>query len=135
MIPSFDARIARATELMQTHPAASDVLCFYRELARFQKPLYNDLESTKTTDFGPLICHFPALLALVRRAGPGSLADFGAEHLQDAAALRESLTACWEGKPAPSEPARFYARVLLQPYAEHLASRGQIDFDTTPPTC
>ncbi len=35
---SFDARIRRADQLAKTHPAARDLLTFYRELAVFQKP-------------------------------------------------------------------------------------------------
>jgi len=139
MKASLDDRIARAAELAKTHPAASDLLTFYGQLALFQKPVHEELRSKNETGIHALIRHFPALLELVKRAGPEPLAGFGVEHLQSSDAQQELLLACWEN-PAEngsvcSEAGRFYARVLLQPYAEHLASRGQIDLETTAATC
>lgn len=128
MKASLDDRIARAAELVKTHPAASDLLNFYRQLAIFQKPIYEGLLLQDETSVPALLRHFPALLALVQRAGPRPLAGYGAEHLIEDAAQRELLIACWEdpagNDPACTEAGRFYARVLLQPYAEQLASRG-----------
>jgi FdhE protein len=134
MKASFDDRIARATELAKTHPAASELLSFYRELALFQKPVYEELRSSGETDMRALLRHFPALVNLVRRTGPATLADFGAEHLSSLDAQLELLLACWEGG-TDDDAARFYARVLLQPYAEHLALRGKIDLKETTATC
>jgi len=134
MKASFDDRIARATELAQTHPAAGELLSFYRELALFQKPVYEKLQSSGETDIRGLLRYFPALLQLVRRTGPETLADFGAEHLSSPDAQWELLLACWEGESA-DDAGRFYARVLLQPYAEHLALRGKIDLEETTAIC
>jgi FdhE protein len=141
MKASLDDRIARATELAATHPAARDLLSFYIELATFQKPVHEELRSKDETDIRALLRHFPALLELVRRAGPKPLAAFGAERLQSADARQELLLACWEDHDpventlAFNEAGRFYARALLQPYAEHLASRGTMDLETTAATC
>jgi FdhE protein len=144
MKASWDDRISRAAELAKTYPAASDLLRFYGELAKFQRPIYEELRSSGQTDIGALVPHFPALRNLVKRAGPEALAEFGAEHLQSADEQRELLLACWEGQPghdpaenrsASNAAGRFYARVLLQPYAEHLASRGTIDLETTAAAC
>jgi FdhE protein len=118
---SLDDRIARASELAKTHPAAGDLLSFYRQLALFQK-------SVNAADMQALVSYFPALLALVRREGPQPLADFGGEHLQTPEAQLELLLAVWEHH-ASDEAGRFFARVLLQPYAEHLASRGPVLID------
>jgi FdhE protein len=134
MKASLDDRIARATELLNIHPAARELLTFYRELALFQKPVFGELRSSGQTDMGVLLRYFPALLNLVRRAGPAPLADFGAERLEEPDAQRELLLAEWEGR-VDDEAGRFYARVLLQPYAEHLALRGQIDLEHTAATC
>jgi FdhE protein len=134
MKASLDDRIARASELAKTYPSAAELLKFYRELAEFQKPIYEQLRLSAETDPNVLLRHFPALLKLVRRAGPQPLADFGAEHLPSPEAQRELLLAVWEGEPW-EEAGRFYARVLLQPYAEHLALRGKIDLDQTTATC
>jgi FdhE protein len=126
MRASFDQRIARAAELAVTHPAAAELLNFYRELALFQKPIFEELGSSGQTDVLALLVYFPALLKLVKRTGPQSLADFDAEPDTH----RELLLAEWEGQPC-DEVGRFYARVLLQPYAEHLALRGRIDMEQT----
>jgi len=135
MRASLDDRIARAAELVTTHPAAAGLLSFYRELALFQKPVYEELRSKDETGIHTLFPHFPALLKLVHHAGPEQLARFGVEHLQSAEAQQELLVECWEdpaGNDLPrTEAGRFYARVLLQPYAEHLASRGRVDVNTT----
>jgi FdhE protein len=139
MKASLDDRIARAAELIKTHPDAADLLGFYRELALFQKPVYEELRSKDEAGTHALLRHFPALLKLVQRAGPEPLAVFGAEHLRSSEAQQELLHACWEDPAGNnsecSEAGRFYARVLLQPYAEHLASRGRIDAQATETIC
>lgn len=139
MKASLDARIARADELSKTHPGASELLAFYRQLAIFQKLVAADVERRSLTDNRALLPHFPALLNLVERIGPEPLAAFGSEHLQNTAAQEELLAGYWEQGPANdlTGPAagRFYARVLLQPYAEYLASRGDVQTDRAEPTC
>ena len=126
---SYEARIARAAELANIQPAARELLNFYGELARLQQTVFDALQSSGCTDLDALLPHFPLLLQILRRSGTKLLADFGAERLQSKDDLRQLLIACWEGD-APGEPERFYARVLLQPYAEHLASRGQADWQS-----
>src|SRR5579872_985813 len=132
MRASLDARIARATELAQIFPAARDLLIFYRELARLQKPIFEQLRDR--TDLGVLVPHFPALLELVRRSGPEPLAEFGSKQLGSPEAQENLLRAGWE-RAVDSEAPRFYARVLLQPYAESLASRGVVDIHTAASVC
>jgi FdhE protein len=130
----FDRRIARAQELTATYPESADLLGFYRELSIFQKPIFGELRST---DVGRLAAYFPALIELVERAGPDPLAHFARECLRDAAAREELLTGYWEA-PAKCTAApenQFFARVLLQPFAEYLAGRGQLDLEGMPSTC
>jgi len=140
MRASLDDRIARADELAKTNPSSSELLRFYRELALFQKPIYEKLRSTGQTDLRLLLGHFPLLLNLVQRIGPEPLAGFGAAHLTSIDSQWELLRAAWED-PAVEDPDQewnarlFYARVLLQPYAEHLALLGKIDLDQTAATC
>jgi FdhE protein len=125
-VTSFDARSARAAELAAKYPAARELLNFYRELAIFQKSVFAELRSTEVRD---LARHFPALAALVRRSGPKQLAGSG-----DRPLTADTLARCWEGR-AEDPVEQFYARVLLQPFAESLATRGQIDTQTAQPTC
>jgi FdhE protein len=131
---SHEARIARAAQLAQKYSAARELLTFYGRLARIQKTVLDDLRSSDRAELSSLLMYFPALLELVQRFGTKLLAEFASEQLQTERSREQLLTACWEGE-APGEPARFYARALLQPYAEHLASRGQIEFEAVSPQC
>jgi FdhE protein len=139
MKASLDARIARAADLAQTYPSAASLLSFYRELALFQKSVSHDVQSNAVTDTRALTRHFPALLELMSRIGAQPIAEFGREHLEDSTAQEELLLGYWESGPVNgltgAEAGRFFARVLLQPFAEYLASRGDIARDKAESTC
>jgi FdhE protein len=129
MKSSLDDRIARATELAKIYPGASHLLSFYADLAHFQKQVFDDVRSRGETDLRALVSHFPALTELVRRSGPEPLAESSSKLTE------ELLAEHWQGAVEYDPAGRFFARVLLQPYAEYLASRGDIHVDTTPSTC
>jgi FdhE protein len=139
MKASLDNRIHRATDLAQTYPSASSILSFYRDLANFQKLVFEDVQSNAITDARALTRHFAPLLDLMSRIGAQPIAEFGREHLESPAAQEELLLGYWERRPVNgltgAEAGRFFARVLLQPYAEYLASRGDIALDKAEPTC
>ena len=132
---SHEARIARAGKLLAAHPNAAPLLKFYAELAGFQQPVFSELRSKSETDLRALLCYFPALVKLVSRSGTELLANFAAEHLRSADHQMELLSATWEGGEVLDPAARFYARVMLQPYAEYLASRGDVHASEAGPTC
>jgi FdhE protein len=127
---SFDARIHRADQLAKSHPASRDLLTFYRELAVFQKPIFEKLTASRETEVRALAAYFPPLVELVARSGPAELADRGKQRLPNNAAGEDLLRSAWEEGAAHTLAAdpigRFFARVLLQPYAEYLASRGDV---------
>jgi len=129
MKSSLDDRIARATELAKVYPGASSLLNFYRDLAHFQKQVFDDVRSRGETDLRALVRHFPALTELVRRSGPETLANSSSKLTE------ELLAEHWQGAVEYDPAGRFFARVLLQPYAEYLASRGDTHVDNTPDTC
>jgi FdhE protein len=129
MKSSLDDRIARATELAKVYPGASSLLNFYRDLAHFQKQVFDDVRSRGETDLRALVSYFPALTELVRRSGPETLADSSSKLTE------ELLAEHWHGAVEYDPAGRFFARVLLQPYAEYLASRGDTRVDNTPDTC
>jgi FdhE protein len=129
MKSTLDDRIARATELAKVYPGASSLLNFYRDLAHFQKQVFDDVRSRGATDLRALVSHFPALTELVRRSGPETLADSSTKLTE------ELLAEHWQGAVEYDPAGRFFARVLLQPYAEYLASRGDTRVDNTPDTC
>src|SRR5580704_14797892 len=121
---THQARIARADRLAGSHPNAAPLLKFYAELARFQQPVFSELQLKSQTDLRALLCHFPALIKLVSRTGTELLAKFAADNLLSADAQMELLSSTWEGREVLDPAARFFGRVLVQPYAEYLASRG-----------
>ncbi len=130
MKATFDRRIARALELSLRYPAAAELLSFYRELALFQKPIFAELQSKGETDMRALQHHFPALIQLVQRIAPRPL-----KVDPDSDAQTKLLVSTWEGHGVNDADSRFYARVLLQPYAEYLASRGDVQVHAVGPTC
>jgi FdhE protein len=132
---TYDARIARAAHLAAKHPSAAPLLNFYAEIVRFQKPVFAEFRSKSGTDLRALVCHFPALIKLVSRSGTELLANFAANNLRSTDTQLELLSAVWEGREALDPAARFYARVLLQPFAEYLASRGDVQVGGAGPTC
>jgi FdhE protein len=113
----------RAHVLEREYPAAAEFLRFYREIARFQKQLAQTLPpvtaSTPVFSLDPdkipdlMGSHADALLELLTHVAPLELA-------QTATVLARMSN--WDaGDPA----VRFVTRVLVQPYAEHMA-RGTI---------
>lgn len=132
---THDARIARAATLAREHPSAASLLDFYAELARFQAPIFREFQVKKETDVRSLLCHFPRLIALIARSGTELLADFATGSLRTQEAQLNLLSTMWEGTEVAEPAARFYARVLLQPFAEYLASRGDIQASGAGPTC
>ena len=136
---SFDQRIARAIELSNTFPSASSILSFYREIAGFQKSVSASVEAEGSTEVRALVRHFPALLGLVQRIGPVPAAEYGRANLRDRDAQEGLLAGYWEQEAISGilgdDAARFYARILLQPFGEYLASRGDIQTDRAEPVC
>ncbi|MGP0071138.1 MAG: formate dehydrogenase accessory protein FdhE [Bryobacteraceae bacterium] len=132
---THDTRIARADHLARQHPSAAPLLHFYAELARFQEPIFSEFRSKGETDPRALVDYFPELLKLVCRSGTELLVNFAEKRLQTNEARLDLLLAAWEGREVLDPPARFYARVLLQPFAEYLASRGNVSATGAGPTC
>jgi FdhE protein len=132
---TINQKIARATELAATGGAASGILAFYSGLLRFQKPIFNAFQSKGITDARALVPHFRPLIDLVNRAGPEPLARFASAHLQTEADRESLLLSYWEGGDPVASEAVFFARVLLQPFAESLATRGRIEAQSGSATC
>jgi len=131
---SWDTRIARAQELAQNHPAAAEILHFYSGIARLQKTVYDDLKAApKNLDKSLLDPHFAALLSLVMRTAPRSLADAAEQLARAGNTFQQLMVNHWEA--AADETYLFFARALLQPYTELLASRSDISLGDTPSTC
>jgi len=125
MTSVWDRRIARASELAKSLVAATDLLDLYGKLATFQKSIFEDLRATHETDPMAVAQYFPRWLVLVERCGPPVAAKYARDHLRNEAERESLLLAHWSHLSL-DDGARFLARVLLQPFAEALAARGNV---------
>jgi len=143
----WDKRIRRAVELAKRYPSAAEVLAFYRHILEFQKTLCADVAVLsppairsprafrERLNLDIALQQLPALLSLVQRTGPSKLAKEAAEI--GAGQLHPSSSPCYASSEQQREmlgnylsstngdepqPNHFFARVLLQPQAEHLAA-------------
>ena len=132
---SYERRIARALNLTGGFPESGALLAFYQRVAQFQRAIFDQFNTSGETDIGSLLTYYPALLQVVNRYGPPVLAAHAKEHLSTAIAQEAGLRDLWRGERLEAEPAKFFARALVQPFAEYLASRAKTDTDTTGSSC
>lgn len=144
MKPSkWDRRIARAEELATTHPFASEVLSFYKNLAGLQRAVYLDVEQAHGGNHGNstaslLGCQLDVdlLMPKFRQFLSNLEADRSQPIAQSAKDLNSERTArcpdvlvsVWEKasdfQPALANPESLLAWLFLQPYAESLADHN-----------
>lgn len=136
MKPSpWERRIARAQELAQTHPAAAGILNFYLGIVRLQRDVYGDLQaSSRNPDKSLLAPHFAPLLSLVKRTAPPPLAGAAEDLARREVTFQQLVDTYWDTETI-DETHTFFARVLLQPYTELLASRSDIALAGATATC
>ena len=127
----WDKRIQRAADLAERFPHAAAVLGFYGDVLTFQRAIYLDVSSRAAQsaamegtfrdrlDLSDALRYLPALLSLAQEKGTAKLAE-DAKGIQAASGeqQREMLQEFLAAAPA-AQP--FFARTLLQPYAEWLA--------------
>src|SRR5580658_2147990 len=116
MKSAWDRRTARAQELAARFPESANLLDFYRRILVFQKSIFEDVASTPETDVRAVLRSLPSLTDLVRAHGPSKLAAFNVEP--------DNILRSWDGGPNIGSEMLFFARALLQPYAEWLTTRG-----------
>ena len=127
----WDKRIQRAADLAERFPHAAEVLGFYGEVLGFQRGIYLDLSSRavesaaqKVTfrerlDSSDALRYLPAVLSLAEVKGTAKLAeDATVIRAASGEQQREMLQKFLADGPT-AQP--FFARALLQPYAEWLA--------------
>lgn len=128
----YERRVARARDLAVQFPPSANVLDFYGRIALFQKSVFEGLAAKADTDVRTVLPHLPVLVDLVKAYGPARLAEYAD------ASLGNWIVAFWDAgaKTAAleSEPL-FFARSLLQPYAEWLATRGAPPQETQEAAC
>jgi FdhE protein len=135
----FEARIRRADQLAQKHEPARELLSFYRQLVCLQARIFDDVRRRGETDVRAIPAYFPELIDVVERAGPNGLAQRGKERIPDRLAGEQLILMSWEGGQPQffdADPiGQFFSRVLLQPYAEYLASRGDMHVEPESRAC
>jgi len=140
--PSFDHRIARASELVAAYPASAQVLNFYIAIARYQKALYGFIQQAQKSsghrpsaiDYRPfadsldtalLLPRFAGFLNVVKDNAPRPLASIAEQRVADSAGCETLLRNFWQRSESENLPDAdaFFARAFLQPYAEFVAER------------
>ena len=142
---TWEQRIERAKELAETYPFASQILSFYSEIAAFQQSLGARLRSPgeggahteylafrDCLDLAPLLPGVSSLLSLVARVAPAPLAQVAEELKREEEDYWEYLLSTYwksEGRVVEGAPEThlFFARALLQPCAENLASMREVE--------
>jgi FdhE protein len=128
MRESWDKRIQRATALAATDAAARPLLTFYSGLLGLQKEIATCLTARTRrptgmfeSDRALLRPALPGFLDAIVRTAPQALAREAQTLLDGPEAAREDLLSeCWRN---PSDR-QFFAKAVLQPYAEILAVAG-----------
>jgi FdhE protein len=127
----WDKRIARAADLAERFVYAREVLAFYAKVLELQKKVFDDIPAESrnpdSTD-APLRMqlrvadasrYLPRLLALVEEHGPARLAEEAqVTRKKSLEQQREMLQGLIAGEAIPQP---FFARALVQPYAERFA--------------
>jgi len=151
----FDARIARARELVSSHPFAAEGLRFYERIARIQKSLYLDCEShlgagpsqrplgalRQELDLFLLLPRLGSFLSAVEQHAPAVLSESAREfRAKERDQWSEMLTQFWQAgsvskaKLPPAEA--LISWMFLQAYAEYLADHTVHDpLNATPSLC
>jgi FdhE protein len=131
----WDQRIARAQELSRSNEPAAELLSLYTRLAAIQKTIFEDVSAARETNPAAMARYFPRLRELVIGDGPPEAREFLRNHLRTTAEVEDMLVGHWDDPVTQDVFARFFALVLLQPFAESLASRGQLPRDTAARRC
>jgi FdhE protein len=133
--PDWDKRIRRAGELGERFSYAADILAFYGQVLEFQNTIYRAISSQppgyqaggsfrQGLQIDAVLRYLPGLLSLVEQSGTSKLAEQAKEIRTIGTDQQRSLieTSLLVSEKDERESDEFFARVLLQPCAEHLAS-------------
>ncbi len=124
MQDSWDRRIARADELAGGG-AAAHLITFYARVLRAQKHVYESLGRTRrpsgtlATDVPLVQAAAATLVRVVAAHGPAQLSS-EAQTLERSESLSALLLTHWS-RPSDRE---FFAKAILQPYAQWVVDRG-----------
>ena len=128
MIHSWDQKIERAKRLSTSSSPARELLGIYIKVTELQKKISHTFNGAEHTDVRSLVRFLPQLKTLVDdlHAPPlqGAMSELG----NDQERWSELLLEHWEqhSQTGPSSHA-FLAHVLLQPYAQHVTQKMNVN--------
>ncbi|HEX7332498.1 MAG TPA: formate dehydrogenase accessory protein FdhE [Pyrinomonadaceae bacterium] len=117
----WQKRIDRCHKLIES-AATRELLTFYAALLETQKHIYDSLPS----DLSRLSAHLSSIIQVVKSTGPAPLVE-QANELMEASpeTLDELLLDYWHTR----SDKQFFAKALIQPYAQRLAESGELRSD------
>jgi FdhE protein len=137
---AYEARIGRAEHLRSRHPAATEFLTFYEQVASFQKLLCANIPAVEfrpdsalpaelraELDLMALLPHFRGYLSVVENHAPRPLAESARQFaLLPSESWIATLEAYWQCAGRYDQQvgafAQFLPRAFLEPYAEFRAT-------------
>ena len=131
----WDTCINRCNHLAQHSPSTAELLTFYAALLETQKQIYNSLNhfvGSLPPDLPELRKHLPSLLQVVKSTGPAALAEQANELISASPeTLDELLLDYWHTR----SDQQFFAKALIQPYAQRLAKSFVLHRENQCPYC
>ena len=118
---AWDTCINRANHLAEQSSSTKELLTFYATLLQIQKQIHDLL--SPAPDLTELKKHLPSLLQAVKVTAPAPLADQANELL---AASPESLDVLLLDYWHTRSDKQFFAKALIQPYAQRLVESGAL---------
>jgi FdhE protein len=119
---SWDTCIDRCNHLAQQSSSTRELLTFYAALLPTQKQIYDSLPAAP--ELSELRKQLPALIQVVKSTGPAPLAEQANELIAASAeTLDQLLFDYWHTR----SDKQFFAKALIQPYAQRLAKSRVLD--------
>jgi FdhE protein len=124
--PPWEKGPDRAEHLLNQHPQARELLCFYQSLLIFQQSLFESLEEADPCgslpqDLPGLMSYFGVFLDWALEKGTTLLSSQAREISQWEKGRQEDLLfSYWKGEEIPGR--NFFPKAFLQPYGAFLAS-------------
>ncbi|MCS6915818.1 MAG: formate dehydrogenase accessory protein FdhE [Myxococcales bacterium] len=123
----WQRRLCRAEHLEALWPCAAAPLRFFRAITTLQRQVHQALSGVVAPQLEALLPFVAPLLSLVRREGPGPLAEEATRRQGwPEAAWAALLAARWTGASGDDEgsPDWLFSQALLQPYAMLITAEG-----------
>ena len=129
---SWDKKIERAKKLSTGNSTAREILSAYIRVAELQKKISHSFNGAEHAGVSSLLRFLPELKTLVKDLHSSPLEDAGSDLGEDPGRWSELLLEHWEqhSEAGPSSHA-FLAHVLLQPYAQHVTQKMNVNVADT----